>query len=46
MTAEKNPKNKKIKDKDFELIQAINSGQTDKFHDLVKCFQIFKRFSI
>jgi RNA polymerase sigma-70 factor (ECF subfamily) len=36
MTAEKNPKNKKIKDKDFELIQTINSGQTDKFHDLVK----------
>jgi len=39
MTAEKNPKNKKIKDKDFELIQAINSGQTDKFHDLVKRYE-------
>jgi len=39
MTAEKNPKHKKIKDKDFELIQAINSGQTDKFHDLVKRYE-------
>ena len=39
MTAEKNPNHKKIKDKDFELIQAINSGQTDKFHDLVKRYE-------
>ena len=39
MTAEKNPKHKKIKDKDFKLIQAINSGQTDKFHDLVKKYE-------
>jgi RNA polymerase sigma-70 factor (ECF subfamily) len=39
MTAEKNPNHKKIKDNDFELIQAINSGQTDKFHDLVKRYE-------
>jgi len=39
MTAQKNLKHKKIKDKDFELIQAINSGQTDKFHDLVKRYE-------
>ena len=39
MTAKKNPNHKKIKDKDFELIQAINSGQTDKFHDLVKRYE-------
>jgi RNA polymerase sigma-70 factor (ECF subfamily) len=39
MTAEKNPNHKKIKDKDFELIQAINDGQTDKFHDLVKRYE-------
>ena len=39
MTAEKNPKHKKINDKDFKLIQAINSGQTDKFHDLVKRYE-------
>jgi len=39
MTAEKNPNRKKIKDRDFELIQAINSGQTDKFHDLVKRYE-------
>ena len=39
MTAEKNPNPKKIRDKDFELIQAINSGQTDQFHDLVKRYE-------
>ena len=39
MTAEKNPNHKKINDKDFVLIQAINSGQTDKFHDLVKRYE-------
>ena len=39
MTAEKNPNHKKIRDKDFKLIQAINSGQTDKFHDLVKRYE-------
>ena len=35
MTAKKNQNRKIIKDNDFDLIQAINSGQTDKFHDLV-----------
>jgi len=39
MTAEKNSNHKKIKDNDFELIQAINSGRTDKFHDLVKRYE-------
>ena len=39
MTAEKDLKHKKIKDKDFDLIRAINSGQTDKFHDLVKRYE-------
>ena len=39
MTAEKNPNHKKIKDKDVELIRSINSGQTDKFHDLVKRYE-------
>ena len=39
MTAEKKSNHKKIKDKDFELIQAINSGQTDKFHELVKRYE-------
>ena len=39
MTAEKNLKHKKIKDKDFDLIRAINTGQTDKFHDLVKRYE-------
>ena len=39
MTAEKNLKHKKIKDKDFDLIRAINSGQTDKFHGLVKRYE-------
>jgi RNA polymerase sigma-70 factor (ECF subfamily) len=32
---QKNQNRKIIKDNDFDLIQAINSGQTDKFHDLV-----------
>ena len=39
MTAEKNPNTKKIKDEDFELIQSINSGQTDKFHELVNRYE-------
>jgi RNA polymerase sigma-70 factor (ECF subfamily) len=30
---------KKIKDKDFELIRAINSGQFDRFPDLVKRYE-------
>ncbi len=39
MTKAKNPNRKKIKDKDTELIQAINSGQSDLFHDLVKRYE-------
>jgi RNA polymerase sigma-70 factor (ECF subfamily) len=36
MTKATNPNHKKVKDDDFDLIQSINSGQVDKFHDLVK----------
>jgi RNA polymerase sigma-70 factor (ECF subfamily) len=36
MTTAKNPNRKKVKDNDFDLIQSINSGQVEKFHDLVK----------
>ena len=36
MTTAKNPNRKNVKDNDFDLIQSINSGQVDKFHDLVK----------
>jgi RNA polymerase sigma-70 factor (ECF subfamily) len=39
MTKAKNPNRKKIKDRDTELIQAINSGQSDLFHDLVKRYE-------
>ena len=39
MTTEKNPNRKIVKDKDFDLIQAINSGQVEKFHDLVKRYE-------
>jgi RNA polymerase sigma-70 factor, ECF subfamily len=40
MTAPKRAnRNKKIKDKDFELVQAINSGQFDRFPDLVKRYE-------
>ncbi len=39
MTTAKNPNRKKIKDNDTELIQAINSGQFDLFHDLVKRYE-------
>ena len=39
MTTTKNPNRKKVKDKDFELIQSINSGQVEKFHDLVKRYE-------
>ena len=39
MTKTKNPNRKKIKDNDTELIQAINSGQFDLFHDLVKRYE-------
>lgn len=39
MTAPKRANPKKIKDKDFELIRAINSGQSDRFPDLVKRYE-------
>ena len=39
MIAPKRANRKKIKDKDFELIQAINSGQFDRFPDLVKRYE-------
>jgi RNA polymerase sigma-70 factor (ECF subfamily) len=39
MTAPRRPNRKKIKDEDFELIQAINSGQFDRFPDLVKRYE-------
>ena len=39
MTKPKRAKRKRIKDKDFELIRAINSGQFDRFPDLVKRYE-------
>ena len=39
MTEPRPANRKKIKDKDFELIQAINSGQFDRFPDLVKRYE-------
>jgi RNA polymerase sigma-70 factor (ECF subfamily) len=39
MTAPNRANPKKIKDKDFELIRAINSGQSDRFPDLVKRYE-------
>ena len=39
MTEPKRANRKKIKDKDFELIRAINSGQFDRFPDLVKRYE-------
>ena len=39
MTAPKRANRKKIKDRDFELIRAINSGQYDRFADLVKRYE-------
>ena len=39
MTTTKNQNRKKIRDEDFDLIQSINSGQVDKFHDLVKRYE-------
>ena len=39
MTAKKNQNHKIVKDNDFDLIQAINSGQAEKFHDLVKRYE-------
>lgn len=39
MTSTKNPNHKKVKDEDYDLIQRINSGQVEKFHDLVKRYE-------
>lgn len=39
MTVPRPANHKKIKDEDFELIQAINSGQFDRFPDLVKRYE-------
>jgi RNA polymerase sigma-70 factor (ECF subfamily) len=39
MTAPQRASRKKIKDKDFELIRAINSGRFDRFPDLVKRYE-------
>jgi RNA polymerase sigma-70 factor (ECF subfamily) len=39
MTTAKNPNRKIVKDDDFDLIQSINSGQVDKFHELVKRYE-------
>ena len=39
MTTAKNPKRKKVKDEDFDLIQSINSGEVDRFQDLVKRYE-------
>jgi RNA polymerase sigma-70 factor (ECF subfamily) len=39
MTVKKNQNRKIVKDNDFDLIQAINAGQTEKFHDLVKRYE-------
>ena len=39
MTTVKNPNPKIIKDKDYDLVQAINAGQHDLFHDLVKRYE-------
>jgi RNA polymerase sigma-70 factor (ECF subfamily) len=39
MTTAKKPTPQQIKDKDFDLIQAINSGEVEKFQDLVKRYE-------
>jgi RNA polymerase sigma-70 factor, ECF subfamily len=39
MIAAKNPNHGKVKDKDFDLVQAINAGQVDRFHELVKRYE-------
>jgi len=39
MTEPKRANHSKIKDEDFELIRAINSGQYDRFPDLVKRYE-------
>jgi len=39
MTTAKNPNRKTVKDEDFDLIQNINAGQVEQFHDLVKRYE-------
>lgn len=39
MTTANHPNRPKVKDKDFDLIQAINSGQVEKFNDLVTRYE-------
>lgn len=39
MTTAKNPNRKNVKDDDFDLIQSINSGRVERFHDLVKRYE-------
>jgi len=39
MTELNPPNHKKVKDKDFELVQAINSGRPEKFQELVKRYE-------
>ena len=39
MTTAKNSNHEKVKDEDFDLIQAINAGQVDRFHELVKRYE-------
>jgi RNA polymerase sigma-70 factor (ECF subfamily) len=40
MNSPKNQKQKKlVKDEDFDLIQRINSGQDERFHDLVERYE-------
>ena len=39
MTTVKKPNPKIVKDEDFDLIQSINSGRIDKFHELVKRYE-------
>jgi RNA polymerase sigma-70 factor, ECF subfamily len=35
----KAPNRNKIKDKDFELVRAINAGETERFYELVKRYE-------
>jgi RNA polymerase sigma-70 factor (ECF subfamily) len=39
MTAEKQRIRKTVRDEDYELIQAINSGRTERFQELVKRYE-------
>ena len=39
MTTAKKPNRRKVKDQDFDLIQSINAGRIDKFHELVNRYE-------